>query len=53
MLPRLTFDTNMAGIRETRVFWASLCELAHCPFVVTETGAAESLRRERLETERL
>lgn len=52
MALRLAFGTNMAGIPQTRVFWASLCELARCPFVVTETGAVESLRRELLETER-
>ena len=51
--PRLTFDTNMAGIRQTRVFWATLCELSGQPFILTETGALETLRRERLETERL
>ena len=38
---RPTFDTNMAGTRQTRVFWTTLCQLSGQPFIPTETHAVE------------
>ena len=49
---QITFDTNLAGIWNTRVFWAALCEDIGQSMVLTSTATAETLRRIRLETER-
>ena len=49
---RITFDTNLAGVWNTRVFWATLCEEIGQSMVLTPTTTAEVLRRIRLETER-
>lgn len=48
----LTFDTNLAGVRGPRAFWATLCEEIGQPLALTPTAANETLRRVRLETER-
>ena len=48
----LTFDTNLAGVRGPRAFWATLCEEIGQPLALTPTAASETLRRVRLETER-
>ena len=50
--PLITFDTNLTGVWNTRVFWATLCEEIGQPMVLTPTAASETLRRVRLETER-
>ena len=50
--PRITFDTNLAGVWNTRVFWATLCEEIGQSMVLTPTATVEVLRRIRLETER-
>ena len=50
--PLVTFDTNLAGVRNTRVFRATLCEDVGQRMVLTPTAASETLRRVRLETER-
>ena len=49
---RITFDTNLAGVWNTRVFWATLCEEIGQSMVLTPTTTAETLRRIRFETER-
>ena len=49
---RITFDTNLAGIWNTRVFWATICEEIGQRMVLTPTATSEVLRRVRLETER-
>ena len=48
----LTFDTNLAGVRGPRAFWATLCQEIGQPLALTPTAANETLRRVRLETER-
>lgn len=48
----ITFDTNLAGVWNTRVFWATLCEEIGQAMVLTPTATTEVLRRVRLETER-
>ena len=50
--PRITFDTNLAGVWNTRVFWATLCEELGQTMKLTPTATVEVLRRIRLETER-
>lgn len=52
MEPRLTFDTNLAGIWQSRVLWGTLCEETGQKLVLVPTAAGETLRRIRLETER-
>ena len=49
---RITFDTNLAGIWNTRVFWGTLCEDIGQSMILTPTAGSELLRRVRLETER-
>ena len=49
---RITFDTNLTGVWNTRVFWATLCEEIGQQLVMTPTATSETMRRVRLETER-
>ena len=49
---RITFDTNLAGIWNTRVFWATICEDIGQTMVLPPTARGEVLHRVRLETER-
>ena len=49
---QITFDTNLAGVWNTRVFWATLCEELGQTMKLTPTATVEVLRRIRLETER-
>ena len=48
----ITFDSNLAGVWNTRSFWATLCEEIGQTMVLTPTATTEVLRRIRLETER-
>ena len=48
----ITFDTNLAGVWNTRAFWATLCEEIGQSMVLTPTATTEVLRRIRLESER-
>ena len=48
----ITFDTNLTGVWNTRVFWGTLCEEIGQQLVMTPTATSETLRRVRLETER-
>ena len=48
----ITFDTNLAGVWNTRVFWATLCEEIGQSMVLTPTATVEVARRIRLESER-
>lgn len=50
--PRITFDTNVVAVPETRAFWATLCEETGQRMMLTPTAAGELLRRIRLEEER-
>ena len=50
--PRITFDTNVVALPETRSFWATICEEIGQRMLFTPTAANEVLRRIRLETER-
>ena len=50
--PRITFDTNIAGVWNTRVFWATLCEALGQTMKPTPTATVEVLRRIQIETER-
>ena len=50
--PRITFDTNMASVWFTRVFWGTICEDIGQTLVLTPTATSETLRRIVMETER-
>ena len=50
--PQITFDSNMAGVWFTRVFWATICEDIGQRLVLTPTATAETLGRIRMEGER-
>ena len=49
---RINFDTNLTGVWQARVFWATLCEEINQKMVLTPTATAETIRRIRLEAER-
>ena len=50
--PQFVFDTSIPSVRGPRAFWGTLCGLVGQPLRLTETSAKETLRRERIETER-
>ena len=51
-LPTITFDTNIPASRETRAFWATLCEEIGQRMVMTPTASAELLSRVSLDGQR-
>ena len=49
---QIAFDSNLAGVAETRAFWGTLCEEIGQRMMLTPTAASEVTRRVRLESER-
>ena len=49
---RITFDTNLVALWNTRVFWGTVCEEIGQRLILTPTATRETLGRVRLETQR-